>query len=381
MNAGHSEGGGKCGGIDVKKRSIAPHQSPQLNRLTLAVALAFAFGDAALALPQGEKVVAGQVSVARPAAGKMLIQQGSASGIVNWSGFSIAGGEAVRIQQPQASSVLLNRVVGSQASEIFGQLSANGKVFLLNPNGVLFGAGSQVDVGSLVASTLAMSDQDFLAGRYRFAGGRRQRRQPGTITAADRGTVALLGGTVRNDGRIEARLGTVALAAGSQLTLDLAGDGLSRITVTQAAIDAHVANGGAIVADGGAVLLTASALNALVGDTVNHSGVVRARSLVERNGRIVLDAGDSGTTIVSGALDTSGSEAGRAVAKSRCSAAKSVSLALHYSMQAQVWVAAMCSSVGTFKARIRACATRQPRSLALTLLCVPTRQLAEAAAR
>ena len=136
----------------------------------LALAITLAFGEAALALPQGEKPVAGQVSVTRPSAGNMLIQQRSASGIVNWQGFSIDAGEAVRIQQPQAGSVLLNRVVGSDPSRIFGQLSANGKVFLLNPSGVLFGAGARVDVGSLVASTLSMHDHDFLAGRYWFSG-------------------------------------------------------------------------------------------------------------------------------------------------------------------------------------------------------------------
>ena len=286
------------------------HRRPTTRLHPLALAIALAFCEAALALPQGEKTVAGQVSVMRPSAGNMLIQQGSAAGIVNWQSFSIDPGEAVRIQQPTASSVLLNRVIGSDPSNIFGQLSANGKVFLLNPSGVLFGPGARVDVGSLVASTLSMRDEDFLAGRYSFTGNGGATVNEGSIKAAERGTVALLGGTVRNDGSIEARLGTVALAAGSRITLDLAGDGLSRVAVTQAAIDAQVANGGAIVADGGAVLLTAGALDALVGGAVNHSGVVRARSLVERDGRIVLDSGDGGATLVSGTLDATGSAPG-----------------------------------------------------------------------
>ena len=288
---------------------------PRLHPLALAASLlAGAVGDAAWALPQGAQRVSGQVTIERPGAGAMLIQQRSASGIVNWQGFSIGKGESVRVQQPGAGSVLLNRVVGADPSRIFGQLSANGKVFLLNPNGVLFGPSSRVDVGSLLASTLSLNDSDFLAGRYRFAAGSGNAAavvNNGHIETSDRGTVALLGGTVRNDGRIEARLGTVALAAGSRITLDLAGDGLSRIAVTQAAMDAQVANGGVIVADGGAVLLRADALNALVGDAVNQSGVVRARSLVERNGRIVLDGGDGGTTMVSGVLEATGSSGTR----------------------------------------------------------------------
>ena len=237
------------------KRTTRSGRPMRRHPLAMAALLVLGGANAAFALPLGEKIVAGQVGVSRPGAGNMLIQQRSGSGIVNWGGFSIDRGERVQIQQPQASSVLLNRVVGADASRIFGQLSANGKVFLLNPNGVLFGAGSQVSVGSMVASSLSLSDEDFLAGRYRFAGGGGSVINEGRITAAERGTVALLGGSVRNDGHIEARLGTVALAAGSGMALDLAGDGLSRIVVSQAAIDAQVANGGAIIADGGAVLM------------------------------------------------------------------------------------------------------------------------------
>lgn len=288
------------------KRVNRNRRRPRRQPLSVAALLALGFVDIALALPQGESVAAGEVGISRPSTSSLLIQQRSRAGIVNWGGFSIDRGERVQIQQPQASSVLLNRVVGSDASRIFGQLSANGKVFLLNPNGVLFGVGSQVSVGSMVASTLSISDEDFLAGRYRFAGSGGAVANEGRISAAERGTVALLGGSVRNDGHIEARLGTVALAAGSEMTLDLAGDGLSRIVVSQAAIDAQVANGGAIVADGGAVLMTASAVEAMVGDTVSHSGLIRARSLVEREGRIVLDGGGAGTTIVSGTVDASG---------------------------------------------------------------------------
>lgn len=160
---------------------------PKPSAVGLAVALAFASGAPAWALPTGEQVVAGQVSVGRPSAGNMVIQQGTSSAIVNWSGFSIGGNEAVRIQQPGASSVILNRVLGNNPSGIYGQLSANGTVFLVNPNGVLFGPGARVDVGSLVASTLSISNTDFLGGRYSFGGRGGSVINQGSITAAEHG--------------------------------------------------------------------------------------------------------------------------------------------------------------------------------------------------
>ena len=306
----------------MKRPSLSTHFAPALHPLALAALLALLPSGAAMALPSGEQVVAGQVAVSRPGAGQMLIRQQGDKGIVNWRGFSIGAGEAVRVQQPGASSVLLNRVVGGEASQILGRLQANGKLFLVNQNGVLFGRDAQVDVGSLVGSTLDIRDDDFLAGRLRFAGPQGIGASAsgivnqGRISAAERGTVALLGGSVRNDGLIEARLGTVALGAGSRITLDLAGDGLSSLRIDEAALQAQVASGGALLADGGAVLLTARAIEELASGSINASGVVRARSLVERDGRIVLDAGTGpggGTTLASGQLDASGDPSNNAV--------------------------------------------------------------------
>lgn len=282
---------------------------PVRNAVALAVALAF-LPAVAWPMPSGEQVVAGQVAVDRLAADRMLIRQGTNAAIVNWDGFSIGIGEAVRIQQPAASSVMLNRVIGNDRSDIFGSLSANGRVFLVNPNGVLFAPSATVDVGSLVASTLAIDNADFLAGRYVFSAAGGSVINAGRISAADKGTVALLGGEVRNDGTIVARLGSVLLGAGGRMTLDLSGDGLTQLTISQGTLDALVANGGAVVADGGQVLLSAQALGEFVGTVVNQGGVVRARSLVERNGRIVLDGGDAGDTIVTGTVDASAPVAG-----------------------------------------------------------------------
>lgn len=297
-------------------RAISIPQRAPLPR-TLVVALALVFGPIvpAWALPDGEQVVAGGVSVARPDGNNMLIQQSTDKAIVNWNGFSIGAAERVRIQQPGASSVILNRVTGASRSDINGTLSANGKVFLVNPNGVVFGETAAVNVGSLVASTLDVSNADFLAGRHHFkatgAGPAKAVRNAGRISAADRGTVALMGGTVRNDGSVTARLGTVAMGAGDEMTLDLAGDGLSKLTVSRGALEALVDSGGAVMADGGQIVLSARAVGELAGKVVNQTGVLRARTLVERGGRIVLDGGDTGMTQVAGTIDASAPQVGQ----------------------------------------------------------------------
>ncbi|SFU99334.1 two-partner secretion domain-containing protein [Pseudoduganella namucuonensis] len=279
----------------------------------LPAALAMARHGAAQAGPAGADVAAGQVAVTRPDARTTVLTQGSASAIVNWRQFSIAGGERVDIRQPGAQSVMLNRVTGGAASEIHGSLTANGHVFLVNPAGVLFGRTARVDVGGLVASTLDLADADFSAGRYHFSGAGGAAglvANAGRLQAAPRGTVALLGGKVNNDGTITARLGTVALAAGDKIALDFGGDGLTKLRVDRGALAALVANGGALIADGGQAILTARAAQALAGTVLNQQGVVRARSLQERDGRILLDGGTHGETLVRGTLDVSGAAAG-----------------------------------------------------------------------
>lgn len=139
-----------------------------------------------------------------------------------------------------------------------GQLKANGQVFLLNPNGVLFGANAQVSVGGLVASTLNLSDQDFLAGQYRFNGDSTASvRNKGNIHTKNGGYVALLGANVSNHGAITASQGNVSLAAGKEVTLQLANGSLLGLTVDQGAVDAVAQNHGLIHAKSGQILLTA----------------------------------------------------------------------------------------------------------------------------
>lgn len=288
---------------------------PQPRPVALAVALALAqqcAPGAAHANPTGAQVVHGQVQITQPDARSTLIRQGSDKAILDWQGFSIAPGERVEFRQPGAGSVALNRVTGGAPSEIHGSLSANGKVFLVNPAGVLFGKEASVDVGSLVASTLGIGDDDFLAGRYTFSDGGAAGtvRNLGRLSAGDAGTIALLGAQVSNEGTISARLGTAGLAAGGKVSLDFGSAGLARIVVDAAGVNALVENGGAVLADGGQVILTARALGLLTDTVIHHGGVARATSLVERDGRIVLDGGERGVVAVAGSLDASSAGAG-----------------------------------------------------------------------
>lgn len=276
----------------------------------IAGAALLLFSAYARALPAGAQVVNGNVAVTSPSADRMNINQGSDKAIINWNSFSIQQGERVDVKQLSSSSVLLNRVTGGDISTIAGRLTATGKVFLVNPQGVVFAPGARVDVGSLVASTLGIADADFLAGRYHFSSptGQAPARvdNQGRLFAHQNGAIVMLGGTVNNDGTVVAKLGTAALVAGSDVTLDFAGDGLTAVKIDRGALQAAIVNDGKIDADGGLVLLSAQSADALAGTVINQKGMVRARSIAEHGGRIVLDGGDAGITQVSGRLDASG---------------------------------------------------------------------------
>ena len=273
----------------------------------LAVSLMMACGAGVHAQPVGGVVSAGSATIGGTA-GAMMITQTTPNVAINWQSFGINAGQSVQFVQPGSSSVALNRVIGSDPSNILGSLTTNGKVFLVNPNGILFGAGASVNVGGLVASTLAISDADFMANNYKFSGaGAGSVLNQGTINAADGGYVALLGANVSNQGVIAAQLGTIALAAGEAVTLDMAGDKLLNVTVDQGALNALVDNGGMIRADGGQVLLTTQAAGSLLANVVNNTGVIQAQTLVTgENGTIRLLGGtQSGTLNVAGTLDAS----------------------------------------------------------------------------
>ncbi len=283
------------------------------------VALALAGSTVVLAappaptqLPTGARVVAGTANISQTGA-TLAIQQSTERVAIDWQSFNIGASAAVAFSQPSASAIALNRVQGVDPSQLFGRLSANGRVFLLNPNGILFAPGAQVDVGGLLASTLAMSADDFMSGRYllRGDGAGGTITNAGTLRALPQGYVALIAPRVVNDGTIDASRGTAALVAANAATVDFMADGLIRIRVDEGALNAEIANRGAIGAAGGAVLLTAKGLQGLGRAVVNNSGIIEARTLENRNGTITL-LGDmaAGTVMVGGVLDASAPNGG-----------------------------------------------------------------------
>jgi filamentous hemagglutinin family protein len=257
------------------------------------------------AAPTGAEVVAGIAKVTKSSATSTLINQATQNTIINWQSFSIGSGELVRFVQPNASSVALNRVIGSDPSRIFGSLQANGQVFLVNNAGVYFAPGAKVDTGGLVASSMDISNANFSAGKYIFnaGAGAGAVENYGQLRGA---YVVLSAPQVTNAGSISTPGGTTALAAGGRMRMDLAGNEMVSLSVDAAAANAAVVNSGSVTADGGKVFMTARSANAVLDTVINTSGVVRASSLQSRNGEIVIDGGSAGVTAVSGTLAANG---------------------------------------------------------------------------
>jgi filamentous hemagglutinin family protein len=265
-------------------------------------------------LPTGGDVVGGSGSIAAQG-NTMTVTQTTDRMAANWQTFSIGKDHTVNFVQPSSSSVALNRVLGSDVSVIQGAINANGQVFLVNPNGVLFTKDAHVDVGSLVASTLNISTTDFMAGNYRFEGASSSAIvNQGRITAhgngAGGGTVALIAAKITNEGSISAHAGNVLMGAGSKVLLDLGGP--VKIQVEQGAIDALIEQGGAIKADGGLVYLSAKAAGDLVSTVINHTGMTEAQTLATgETGQIYLMGGMQKDRIeVAGKLDASAPKGG-----------------------------------------------------------------------
>lgn len=292
---------------------------------TLAMVIGSVVSGGAQANPTGGTVAAGSATINNQSNGTLNINQSSGKAIINWKGFSIGANETVNFVQPGSKSVTLNRVVGNDPSAIFGKLNANGTVMLVNPNGVVFGKSARVDVGGLVATTANIRDDDFMAGRMKFNQASTNLNamvvNEGQISIKDSGLAALVAPAVKNSGVIEAKLGKVALAGARTFTVDFQGDGLLSFDASSVvkdapkdangkAVGALVTNTGVIRADGGTVLMTARAVKDVVDNVINTDGIVSAKSVGTRNGKIVLSGGDAGTVNVAGTVDASGANAG-----------------------------------------------------------------------
>ena len=264
------------------------------------------------ALPVGGTVVAGSATITQPTSTFLSVNQSSQQAAINWATFNVGAGESVRFNQPSSSAVTLNTVLGGSMSTLAGNISANGHILLINPSGVLFAQGAQVDAAGLIASSLALNQADFLAGNYIFQGsgvGAAVTNQG--VLQAHGGPVLLLGSQVSNSGTIVADGSTVQLVAGSRVTLDRFGDGLINLSVDAGALNAAINNAGTLQADGGTVALVARTQDLAQQSVINTSGMVRANTLSNVDGHIVLDAGPGGASVVSGTLDAMGTQPGQ----------------------------------------------------------------------
>ena len=300
------------------KRAMRRRKTWQRQAAAITAAMmAMSVGGIAYAMPQGEVIRSGKGEITRQDK-DMTVNQDSKRLAIDWSGFDIANDERVTFRQPDKDSVALNRVVGDAASVIDGTLSGNGHVYVINPNGVLFGKNASVDVGSLVASTARISDSDMT--NFANADGitmaipedsSAKVINAGTIRA-EGGLVVLHAAEVENSGTITNPEGTTALAAARNLSLSADTAGKINFTVDGALAKAKALNSGVLKADGGYLVMTARSAGDVMSTVVNNTGTMEAKTLRQNEkGEILLDGGDNGIVELNGTLDVSGMEAGQ----------------------------------------------------------------------
>ena len=278
------------------------------------------FPSLVFALPIDGNVKNGSVNINQVSKSSLKISQSTDKSIIDWHSFNITPEEHVSFHVPSSTSVTLNRVTGNDPSSIFGKLTSNGSLMLINRNGILFGDGAEVDVHSLVATTSDISNKNFFNGQYNFNVSpeiSNAINNRGTITAAEGGLVAFVAPGVHNTGIINARLGKVSLASGNIFTLDLYGDQLVSLGINSQAlqqvtgfnreeINSLVSNSGSIYADGGTVSMDVQAAQGLIDNVINMSGYIQAQSVSEKNGVIHLRGGDEGLVRVTGSINATG---------------------------------------------------------------------------
>ena len=284
------------------------------------IALMYGASPTALANPSGGVVVGGSASIVSTPQ-ELQIHQASDRTLIEWNNFDIDAGETTRFLQPSQTAIALNRVVNSdQITKINGNLLANGRVIVINPNGVLIGAQGNVDVASFIATTADLDDADFMSGAPILTFNRAGSdagivENNGSITVAETGLAALVAPTARNNGTINARLAKVQMAGADTFAVDFYGDGLISYSLGTKAgnkkRELTVENNGTIIADGGSVTMTAADASEVVDSVINNKGTVRAQGLVSKNGEIIL-TGKGASVKNSGKLDVSATKNGKA---------------------------------------------------------------------
>ncbi len=289
-------------------------------RISIFLIYSICVSSPAQANPEIDKITAGNVNMTSPSSNTLEVNQSTARAILEWHSFNINPNEKTHFQQPPGG-IALNRIDPAQGvSQILGQLSATGKIILVNQAGIFFGPNAHVDVGGIIASTRDITDKNFLSDKYIFTKSSHYNGSIinyGTIKAEDYGLVSLLASNVINNGLIQARFGNVVLASGDKMTLDLYGDQLINFSIdkkiSETGVDENnknikdgVRNTGEILADGGMILITAKAALNVVDNAINMQGILQAKSVHKKNGTIFLSGDQFNQTQVSGKMDASG---------------------------------------------------------------------------
>ena len=312
----------------------------------------------AFANPQGGEVVSGQATISTPNAATTQIVQESDKAVVNWQSFNIQSHESTVFIQPNASSVTLNRIFDNNPSVIAGLLTSNGRLILINRNGMVFENGASVNAAGLIATTADMNNDAFMAGRYEFdtpGNPNAQISNAGTITAEQGGVVAFVAPSVKNSGVITAKLGRVELGAGNTFVLDLYGDNLISFPISAELAQQLIGADGQPLStlvdmsgriEAGTVRLTARAARDIIDSAINISGEIIASGAQQTGntvtfsgtreptfgrdvfagaqsqssgsasapngpgGAIVVDGGASGAVTIGGSLTASGTTGG-----------------------------------------------------------------------
>ncbi|HJW39830.1 MAG TPA: filamentous hemagglutinin N-terminal domain-containing protein, partial [Rhizomicrobium sp.] len=269
--------------------------------------------DTARAQPAGGTVALGTATITNSGSNSTVIDQKTGKLVINWNSFSIDAGGTVKFNQPGSSSIALNRILGADPTQIYGSLLANGQVWIINGNGVLFGQGSRINVGGLIATTADLDDSDFAAGNYDFSGGTGASVvNQGSIQTRSGGYAVLSGASASNQGLIAANAGSVAIGGSSAFTIDFDGDGLLKYSVSAPTGRATsgptgASNSGTITAQ--RVVMTARAASDVQDAVVNNTGMISASSARVQDGEVILDGGD-GDVNVGGTISATGTASG-----------------------------------------------------------------------
>lgn len=268
-----------------------------------AVILVFLFNIPVYAAPNGANVVHGNVNITQSGS-STVINQNTDKAIINWNSFDINKGESVLFNQNSSSSIVLNRVTNGLPTNIFGSISANGNVFILNQAGVLVGNGASINTNSFLAGAANINDNDFIAGKYNFYGALGNVINNGSIKVHDGGYAVLMGKNVANNGLISAKLGKIYLSSGESFRMDMSGNDLIGVAVEKGITDAYISNTGHIQAEGGTIIMTAKNASDVIRQAVNNTGIIDASSISYEGGKVILGA-ENGQVINDGEINVS----------------------------------------------------------------------------